>query len=71
MVFNAAASPSGLVPGGGSGGRVFRSFFVDGKSVLDRVFAIFCEVLFVKVRDLVVIFFYFGVLLVLLRPPPF
>jgi hypothetical protein len=71
MAFRAAASPSGSVPGGGCGGRVCRFFVVDGDLVLDRVSAILCGVLLVRVKDFVVIFLFLKVLSVIVRPPPF
>jgi hypothetical protein len=70
MAIIVAASPSGLIPGGGSGGRACRSF-VNGDVVLDCVFATFYEVLSVRMRDLVVICFFFRVLPVIVHPPPF
>lgn len=67
---NAATSPSGSVPGGGSGGRVCRSSFAGGRLELDRVSTRIFRVLSVIVRDLVVFSFSSGVLSVIVCPPP-
>lgn len=51
VAVSGATPPSGLVLGGGSDGRVCESTIVGVCSGLDRVFARFCGVLFVKAED--------------------
>jgi hypothetical protein len=67
VAVNAASSPSGFVPGEGSGGRAGESTTVG--LGLDRVSAHLCGVLGASFRDLVVIFLFFEVLLVIVLPP--
>jgi hypothetical protein len=65
VAVSGATSPSGLVPGGGSGVHAGKSTTVGDISGIDRVFAHLCGVFYVKARDSVVIFFFLGVLDVL------
>jgi hypothetical protein len=67
MTVNAASSPSGFVPGEGSGGCAGKSATIGHG--LDRVSAHLCGVLGASFRDLVVIFLFFAVLLVFVLPP--
>jgi hypothetical protein len=69
VAVSGATSPSGLVPGGGSGGRAGKSTTVGDISRFDRVFVHLCRVFYVKSRDLVVIFFFLGVLDVIVLLP--
>jgi hypothetical protein len=53
----AAASPSGFVPGGSSGGHAGESTFIGVDKGLDCVFNFSSGVFVVKLRDSIVIFF--------------
>jgi hypothetical protein len=73
VVVCAGVSPSGLVPGGGMGDRVWRSSIGDEQDEergLDRVFFLFCGVLCVKLKDLDVFFLFSRVLFVFVSSPP-
>jgi hypothetical protein len=58
-----------VAPGGGSGGRAGKSTSIGDISRLDRVFTPLCGVFYVKARDSAVIFFFVGVLDVIVLPP--
>ena len=64
---NVAPSPSGLVPGDGADGRCVELFEFGGEGS-DCISISLGKVLFVKSRDLVVIFFLFLVLDVMCNP---
>jgi hypothetical protein len=68
VAMNVASSPSGFVPGEGSGGRAGKSATVGDGFGLDRVFAHLCGVLVAKYRDSVVIFLFLEILYVTVLP---
>jgi hypothetical protein len=64
------AFPSGLVLGGGNGGRAGESTIISVVSGLDRVFTLFYGVLVVNLKDCALIFLFFLVLLIFVTPSP-
>jgi hypothetical protein len=70
VAFIVAASPSGPVPGGSSGGHAGESTFIGIDKGLDRIFEFSSGVFVVKLRDSVVIFLLLPVLPEVVSPLP-
>jgi hypothetical protein len=67
VAVSVTASPSGVVPGGGKGGR---SKIIYDEPGLDHVLAIFYGVTVCKIKDYIAISILFRVLPVIILPPP-